>query len=53
VRKETSQKLEPVSPEKVGETMKPEGMEARIEKDDLQGTPRCRVFGENCLNIFS
>ena len=53
MRKKTSQEQEPVSPEKVGETMKPEGVEARIEKDDLQCTPRCRVFGKNRLNIFS
>jgi hypothetical protein len=42
-----------VSPEEVRETMKPEGMDARIEKDNLQLTPSCGVFGENRLNILS
>jgi len=41
-----------VSPEEVGETMKPEGVQARIEKDNLQLTLGRRVFGENCLNVF-
>jgi hypothetical protein len=42
-----------VSPEELGETMKPEGVEARIEKDDLQLTPRCGVFGESRSDILS
>jgi len=51
VRKKTSQELEPVMPQEVGETVEPEGVEARIEKDDLQLAPRCGVFGENRSDI--
>jgi hypothetical protein len=53
VGQETSQESELMSPEEVGETMKPEGVEARIEEDDFQLAPCRGVFGKNRLNIFS
>jgi len=53
VRKETSQELEPVLPEEVGDTVEPQGMESRIAEDNIQRVPRRWIFGENRLNIFS
>ncbi len=49
---ETSQELDLMSPEEVGQTMKPEGMKARIAENDLRRASRCGIFGKNCLNIF-
>jgi hypothetical protein len=50
---ETSQESQLVPPQKVFEAVKPKGMEARIEEDDLPRIPRRWIFGKNCLNIFS
>ena len=53
VGNKTSWESELMSPQEVGGTMKPESMEAWIEKDDLPCAPRRWVPSKNCLDIFS
>jgi hypothetical protein len=46
-------KAEPVAPEKVGQTVEDQGVQARIAQYDLGKASRCRIPGKNCPNIFS
>jgi hypothetical protein len=42
-----------VAPEKVGQTVEDQGVQARITQYDLGKASRCRIPGKNCPNIFS
>jgi hypothetical protein len=53
MRDETTKEMKLVSPQKMSQTVKPEGMQTRIEQNDLQPASGCWVSGENRADIFS
>jgi hypothetical protein len=49
---QTCQEIEVLVPEKVRDPMYPDRMQTRIAEYYLQSRPCCRVFFEDCLDIF-
>jgi hypothetical protein len=53
VRNESTEEMKLALPQRMGQAMKPECMQARIEQYNLQPSSGCRISGEDCADIFS
>jgi hypothetical protein len=52
VRQQPGRQPQPVPPEEISQSVKPQGMKAGIAGYDLGHTPGGRVFGKYGFNIF-
>jgi hypothetical protein len=53
MRQHPGWKAKPMAPEEVGQTVKGQGMQARITQHDLGEASRRRIPSKNCPNILA
>jgi hypothetical protein len=53
VGNESTEEVKLALPQKMGQAVKPESMQARVKQYNLQPASGCWISGEDCADIFS